>query len=119
MRGKPKGALDSHRSEVEEFLVGLAGTPEPILSLGGVAILDVAVEGCHVAGVSEAEGADDFGGGHNKDYNVQGRTERKFYFKLFSYYLTPPAYAGGHDSPEGLARLEVSPAPYAKRCGRS
>jgi hypothetical protein len=79
----PEGALDSHRSEVEEFLMGLACPPEPILSLGGVACLGVAVEGREVAGVSEAEGADDFGGGHNKDYNVQERTERKFYFKLF------------------------------------
>ena len=79
----PWRSSDSHGSEVEEFFVGLAGPPEPVLSLGLVASLGVAVEGGHVAGVGEAEGADDFGGGHNKDYNVQGRTERKFYFKLF------------------------------------
>lgn len=58
------GGLDSHRSEVEEFLMGLAGPPEPILGLGLVSSLSVAVEGRHMASVSETEGSDGFLVGH-------------------------------------------------------
>lgn len=58
------GGLDSHRSEVEEFLMGLAGPPEPILGFGLIARLSVSVEGRHMASVSEAEGTDGFLVGH-------------------------------------------------------
>jgi hypothetical protein len=58
------GLSDSHRSEVEEFLVSLARTPKPILGFGLVPRLGVAVEGREVASVGEAEEADGFLVGH-------------------------------------------------------
>jgi hypothetical protein len=44
--------------------VRLAGPPKPILGFGLVARLGMAVEGCHVASVSETEEADGFLVGH-------------------------------------------------------
>lgn len=61
---RASGGLDSHLSKVEQFLMGLAGPPEPILGLGLVARLSVAVEGRHMASVSETEGTDGFLMGH-------------------------------------------------------
>lgn len=86
------GGLDSHLSEVEEFLMGLGGPPEPILCLGLIARLGVAVEGCHMAGVSEAEGSDGFLVIHFYDWFMSG--------KLVLFW--PSALAGFAGFPEGL-----------------
>jgi hypothetical protein len=51
-------ALDSHLSEVEETLVRIAGSGEPIVRLGGVASLCVSVKGGKVASVGKAEVTD-------------------------------------------------------------
>jgi hypothetical protein len=51
-------ALDSHLSEVEETLVRIAGSGEPIVRLRGVASLCVSVKGGKVASVGKAEVTD-------------------------------------------------------------
>ncbi len=53
--------------------MGLACPPEPILSLGGVACLGVAVEGRHMASVGESEGSDGFLVSHFYDWFMIGK----------------------------------------------
>ena len=69
--------------------MGLGGPPQPILCLGLIARLSVAVEGCHMAGVSETEGTDGFLVGH-------------LVWLGWRLELKPSALAGFAGVPEGL-----------------